>query len=133
MLERGVRDRPDVSALASLDGNRLCVLVWHYHDDDLPGPDARVTLAIDGLTAPDGEVPVEHFRIDARHSNAYTVWQGMGSPQQPTAEQHARLERAGQLERLDGPRTVRIDGGRADVRLTLPRQAVLLLVIRVTP
>ena len=31
---------PDVAALASLDGNRLCVLVWHYHDDDVPGPDA---------------------------------------------------------------------------------------------
>src|SRR5438094_9457041 len=40
MLKNGVRDQPDVTALASLDQNKLAVLVWHYHDDDLPGPDA---------------------------------------------------------------------------------------------
>src|SRR5262249_7398135 len=40
MVRRGVRDQPDVSALASLDGTKLCVMVWHYHDDDLPGPAA---------------------------------------------------------------------------------------------
>jgi xylan 1,4-beta-xylosidase len=39
--------RPDVSALASLDKNKLAVLVWHYHDDDVPGPDAAVDLTLD--------------------------------------------------------------------------------------
>jgi xylan 1,4-beta-xylosidase len=33
----------DVSALASLDKNKLAVMVWHYHDDDLPGPAATWT------------------------------------------------------------------------------------------
>src|SRR5262245_33853758 len=32
LLRRGVRDKPDVAALASLDKKRLCVLAWHYHD-----------------------------------------------------------------------------------------------------
>ena len=27
--------------------NRLCIMVWHYHDDDLPGPAAAVELALD--------------------------------------------------------------------------------------
>ena len=51
MLARGVREQPDVSALASLDQNRLCVLVWHYHDDDVAGPAADVELAVAGLPA----------------------------------------------------------------------------------
>ncbi len=34
----GVRANADVSALAALDTHQLAVLVWHYHDDDLPGP-----------------------------------------------------------------------------------------------
>src|SRR6185295_14322914 len=33
-----VREQPDISAQASLDKNKLAVLVWYYHDDDLPGP-----------------------------------------------------------------------------------------------
>jgi len=38
ILRDGVRGAPDVSALASFDRNKLCVLVWHYHDDDVPVP-----------------------------------------------------------------------------------------------
>ena len=49
IVRSGVRDRPDVSALASLDGNKLCVMVWHYHDDDVPGPTAEVELQCSGL------------------------------------------------------------------------------------
>src|SRR5262245_17886005 len=44
MLRRGVRGDADVSALASLDGDTLAVLVWHYHDEDVEGDDAAVTL-----------------------------------------------------------------------------------------
>ena len=44
--------KPDVAALASLDGDKLCVLVWHYHDDDVPGPDAAVALTLSGLPWP---------------------------------------------------------------------------------
>src|SRR5207302_8145909 len=34
ILAKGVRDAPDVSALAARDGDTLTVLLWHYHDDD---------------------------------------------------------------------------------------------------
>src|SRR5213079_1534904 len=40
ILRNGVRARPDIAALASLDKNKLCVMTWHYHDDDVPGPEA---------------------------------------------------------------------------------------------
>ena len=49
ILKDGVRGAPDVSALASLEGKRLSVMAWHYHDDDVPGPDAAVALAVGGL------------------------------------------------------------------------------------
>ena len=39
--KEGVRAKPDVSALASLQDGKLCVLVWHFHDDDVPGPVGR--------------------------------------------------------------------------------------------
>ncbi len=51
MLREGVRGAPDVAALASAEASRLAVMVWHYHDDDVPGPDAAVELAVAGLPA----------------------------------------------------------------------------------
>ena len=128
LLKGGVRSRPDVSALASLDANQLFVFVWHYHDDDLPGPDAEVELALNGLSWPDGEARLQHFRIDAGHSNAFAEWQRIGSPPQPSPEQYAQLEKAGQLTSLGAPQTVRFESGGTTVRFKLPRQAVSLLV-----
>jgi xylan 1,4-beta-xylosidase len=128
LLKGGVRSRPDVSALASLDANQLFVFVWHYHDDDLPGPDAEVELALNGLPWPDGEARLQHFRIDAGHSNAFAEWQRISSPPQPSPEQYAQLEKAGQLTSLGAPQTVRFESGGTTVRFKLPRQAVSLLV-----
>ena len=64
ILRNGVRRDADVSALASLDGNKLAVLVWHYHDEDVAGDDAAVSLALAGLPAASGEAKVEHYRIE---------------------------------------------------------------------
>ena len=50
----GVRGKPDVSALASLRDGKVCVLAWHHHDDDVPGPDADVELTLSGLPAGGG-------------------------------------------------------------------------------
>ena len=40
IVNGGVRDRPDVAALASRDGSRVTIMAWHYHDDDVAGPAA---------------------------------------------------------------------------------------------
>jgi xylan 1,4-beta-xylosidase len=127
ILKNGVREKPDVSALASLDKNKLCVLVWHYHDDDVPGPAAEVELALTGLPLSEGEARLQQFRIDDDHSNAFTAWQRMGSPPRPTPQQYAQLEKAGQLTALAAPAAIRVNEARTALRLTLPRQAVSLV------
>jgi xylan 1,4-beta-xylosidase len=129
IVRRGVRDEPDVAAMASLDRDKLCVLVWHYHDDDVSGPDADVALSLASLPVEDGTASVDDYRIDAEHSNAYTAWKQMGSPQSPTADQYAALEKAGQLATLGPAETIRIDGGAATLNFSLPRQGVSLLVL----
>ena len=129
MLHSGVRERPDVAAFASLDANKLCVMVWHYHDDQVPGPAADVQLALTGLPIETGQPSLRHFRIDDDHSNAFTAWQRMGSPARPTLEQFRDLERVGQLAALHEPRTVAVERRRATFRFSLPRQAVSLLVL----
>jgi xylan 1,4-beta-xylosidase len=129
MLRDGVRARPDVSALASLEQNKLCVLAWHYHDDDVPGPVAEVRLELDVLPAHKGQARLEHYRIDEDHSNAYTLWKRWGLSVPPTVEEYTQLENAGRLAAMDRPETVSIDAGKLTVHFKLPRQAVSLLVL----
>ncbi len=129
IVKSGVRGASDVMGLASIDGKRLCVLVWHYHDDDVAGPAADVELSATGL--PDGvnEGMLEHFRIDEEHSNSFSVWKKLGSPQSPTEEQYMQLQKAGKLAMLAEPRKVTVESGRVNVRFSLPRQGVSLVVV----
>jgi len=126
ILEAGVRSQPDVDAIATRSDREVSVLVWNYHDDDLPGPDAPVTLAISGMPGVQ-RVLVRHYRIDSHHSNAYAVWKEMGSPQNPSPEQYARLEAAGNLELLNSPSWEWTEAGAAAIEFSLPRQAVSLV------
>jgi xylan 1,4-beta-xylosidase len=129
IVKTGVRDRPDVSALASRDGRTVSILVWHYHDDDVAGPEAEVQLTVAGLPVRQAEARLTHFRIDAAHSNAHTAWLRMGSPQTLTGSQQAELEKAGQLQAMAAPARVAVVDSRSTMTFTLPRQAVSLLVI----
>lgn len=129
IVKQGVRERPDVGALASRDARRATVIAWHYHDDDVPGPAAEISLALEGLGLQQGKAKLQHFRIDGDHSNAYTAWKGMGSPARPSSAQYAQLEKASELATLAGPSGVDVADGRATVRFTLPRQGVSLVVL----
>jgi xylan 1,4-beta-xylosidase len=123
--DAGVRDRPDVNAIATRDNRAAAILVWNYHDDDLAAEPAQIDLTIDGLPSP--RVTIEHYRVDADHSNAYEAWKRMGSPQAPTADQHAQLEKSGQLAQMVAPARVEARGGRVQLPMTLPRQGVSLV------
>jgi xylan 1,4-beta-xylosidase len=130
LLERGVRGAPDVAAFASLEDRRLAVMVWHYHDDDLPGPEALVELRVSGLPAALASTRLTHYRIDERHSNSYAEWKRLGSPGAPSEEQYARLQAASTLGVLEeAPRSVRVEQGTGLLSFVLPRQAVSLVVL----
>jgi len=129
ILKSGVRGDPDVSVFASIDKGKLAVLLWHYHEDDVAGPDAEVTVAIAGLPLKNGAAKLMQYRIDGGHGNAYAAWLRMGSPQSPTPAQYAELERAGQLAEAGSPEKIQVSDGKAVIQLKLPRQAVSLLVL----
>jgi len=123
--DSSVRREADINALASIEKKTASVMVWNYHDDDLPAPAASVELTIKGV--PVKKVTLTHYRIDDKHSNSYEVWKAMGSPQNPTAKQIKALEKAGQLAILDTPKEVTVTNGLAIISMTLPRQGVSLV------
>ncbi|MFO1450059.1 MAG: beta-xylosidase [Opitutaceae bacterium] len=128
IVQDGVRVEADVGVLASRDARTVTVMVWHYHDDDLPGPDAAVEFTLSGLAREQGSVRLEHLRIDQEHSNSYAAWLRLGSPVAPSVAQYAELEKAGMLAALTGePATVPVRNGTCSGVFVLPRQAVSLL------
>src|SRR5579872_6132607 len=130
VLKTGVRGPADVSTAATRKSNEVDVLAWNYHDDDLAAPAAPIELKIDGIPSTAKRPLVEHFRIDAAHSNAFEVWKAMGSPAHPSEEQFRTLGAAGQLQLLSSPEWVTATNGALTLKFDLPRQAVSL--IRVT-
>jgi xylan 1,4-beta-xylosidase len=117
--------RADISALASADSHSASILVWNYHNDALPAPASTVELALTGVPA---GAKMQHHRIDNDHSNAYTAWQALGSPQQVSDTQRRTLEQAGQLAQLPAPATaISRRQGQTLVRFSLPRQGVSLV------
>ena len=127
VLQTSVREKPDVNVIATRDKNSLEVLTSNYHDDDVPATPASIDLVINGLPAKVERGLLQHFRIDSSHSNAFTAWKQMGSPQAPTRDQYARLESAGQLQLLTSPKWIDIKEGTTEQRFELPRQGLSLI------
>jgi xylan 1,4-beta-xylosidase len=129
MLSEGVKKAPDVDALATGSAHNASVMLWNYHDDELPAPDAAVQVTIAGIPPGIKKALLEHYRIDDTHSNAYTVWKAMGSPQTPTEQQYAQLKAAGQLQLLTSPEWLDVNSGKVTIGTDLPRQATSLMLL----
>jgi xylan 1,4-beta-xylosidase len=123
VMAKGVQGEADVGSIATrtADG-RLALLLWHYHDDDVAGPDAQISISLKGLKTTPGSATL--WRVDGAHANAFAAWQAMGSPQSPDQNQYAQLEKASHLQ----AETVSVTGGKT-INLRLPRQGVALLVL----
>jgi xylan 1,4-beta-xylosidase len=127
VLDSSVRTRTDIGALAAKDQHTATIMVWNYHDANLPGVSEPVQVRLNGVPA--SAVTVTHYRIDAAHSNSYEVWKKMGSPPQPTAAQIATLEKAGKLQTFAKPAKHTVRSGTLALDLAMPRQGVSLLKV----
>ena len=126
ILDRGVAGAPDIDCIATRDDNGIHVLVWNYHDDDLPEMgEVPVALEIGGLRS--GACIARHYRMDGEHSNAHAAFRAMGAPRRPTRAQYSELEAASRLACLREPTPLVSDGGTLRFDFSLPRHAVSLI------
>ena len=130
IVSEGVREAPDIDAFATKAQHEAAVMLWNYDDEDVPAPDAGVQVTITGIPAGVKRVLLEYYRIDETHSNSYTVWKAMGSPQSPTPAQYAQLKAAGQLELLTSPDWLDVSDGKVTIPTSLPRQSLSLLHLK---
>ena len=127
VLESSVKANPDVKAFATYDSHGVSALVWSYHDDSNQSAPAEIRLRIEGLPQGVSRVLLEHWGVDRKHSNAYTAWQTMGSPQNPSGDECERLKEAGQLQLSESPSWIVPDGNAVEITFTQPAQGLSLL------
>jgi len=123
-VDSSVRGQTDIGALAAKEKRSATIMIWNYHDEDKQAAAEEIAVNVDGLPA--ATVTLTEYRIDNEHSNSYEVWKKMGSPQNPTAEQIALLEKAGQLQVLNEPKKMKVKD-KMKIMIQLPRQGVSLL------
>ena len=127
VLKDGVRGAPDVGVTATRDGDKIAIMIWHYHDDDVPGPAAHISLNIDDLPkALRGKLLATQYRVDDQHGNSFSAYQAMGSPLAPNQAQYDALTAAAKLTPLGAATPLDAHG---ELSFDLPRQGVALIVL----
>jgi xylan 1,4-beta-xylosidase len=124
-VDSSVRGSTDIGGLAARDRRTVTLMIWNYHDEDRTDAGENVLIRISGL--PKGTITMDEYRIDETYSNSYSVWKKMGSPQQPTNQQIAELEKAGMLQKNMSGQKIQTNNGSLNLSIKLPRQAVSLL------
>lgn len=128
VVQASVTQAPDVNAVATRNGREVDVLLWNYHDADVPAAAAEIVLTVDGIR---GNTAVQaEFRMDATHSNAFAKWKQIGEPADPNARQRAELDKAAALACTTRDRSIAVHNGAVELHLSLPRQGVALIRLR---
>lgn len=130
LVSTGVQQAPDVDAMATKAEREAAVLLWNYHDVDGPADSVPTKVTVAGIPTGVHRVLLEHYRVDNTHSNAYSVWKEMGSPQKPTTKQYADLQSAGQLQVLTSPVWLDVANGQVEITTDMPRQGASLLRLK---
>jgi len=132
ILKRSIRERPDINGMSVIDGQTVKVLLWNYHDILVPAEPTSVQLNVqlpaDYFTNAE-IVRVSHYRIDETHSNAYTKWLALGSPQNPTEEMIAQMKEAMQLQLLEPPMLLDVTDNEVTLNFDLPRSSLSLIIL----
>jgi len=127
ILTSGIRGKADVDGLAARGDHSIAVLTWNYEDDEASAADKTVDFNVTGFPSSARRILVRHYRIDQSHSNSYTVWKAMGSPQSPTPEQYEALKAAGQLQLMESPRWVEAKDGAVRLDFGMRGESVSLV------
>jgi xylan 1,4-beta-xylosidase len=121
-------DDREVDGIASIDDDRVTLLLWHHADRWRATGSTRVRVNVAGLPWTTGRAAISEWRIDDDHSNAYTEWQRLGRPEDPTTSQLEQLRARMGLEST-GTRVIDAADNAAVVEIEVPLHACVLIEV----
>uniref|UniRef100_A0A1A8FMN6 Iduronidase, alpha-L n=2 Tax=Nothobranchius korthausae TaxID=1143690 RepID=A0A1A8FMN6_9TELE len=120
--------RPAV--LGGSDSWQTAVLVYNSDDNSTSNHTDEVTVSLKGLAEQKGLVYVTYY-MDNNVTNPYQLWQNMGGPDYPTAEQFRNIRNV-EDPRVDGPFKLPA-GDTLTLKAKLPVPSILLVHICAQP
>jgi xylan 1,4-beta-xylosidase len=95
-------------ATLSADNKSMQVLLYNHVDGGAASSaqSDSVVLTVNNIPFSPGSVKVEYWLVDSSHSNAYHLWQALGSPKIPTASQWTQIKAAADLAYAEPPETL---------------------------
>ncbi|WP_446743366.1 GH39 family glycosyl hydrolase [Silvibacterium acidisoli] len=127
LVSSGASNSADVDAMATTSAHETSILVWNYRDIEAQSARTPISLTVNGIPSSVSRVLVKQYRIDGKHSNAYSEWQAMGSPQHPTPDQYAHLIDRSGLELIGSPTWQDAGNGQIKIGTDLPGESVALV------
>lgn len=125
----GEGETVDISGFAVKGKNGETQIVVYSHCNDIDKKEeAEIVLSVSGIRAE--KVSLEHYRIDAEHSNAYAEWVRQGQPLFPEGEQYRAIKKRDGLEKLAEDAVLDVKDMGVQIRFTMPAHGVSYLVIR---
>ena len=116
----------DVGALSSMRGvDQAAILVYHYNDNATKKAIETISLAVNDLPFATGKVA--HYRIDLNHSDTYAMWQVIGSPTNPNADELAILRDVQEVALLEDVTDLTANDLTLSFDLPLPGVSLILL------
>jgi len=126
----GFEEGSDVSGFAALNGAKsLEVLLYNHHDDWDRKDEVEVEVEVENLPFNGDGLTLQHYRVDATHSNAYAEWVRQGKPMYPAPGQYAAIKARDGLELVEPPQKVLLMDGKVKLSFRLPVHGISLLVL----
>lgn len=117
---------PDIDGIATLDEtDGIQLFLSSHHDDWDVTPAGEVQIYIEGAE-PGRRYRVYRWLVAKDSANAYTVWDAMGRPQPPSAEQLAAMHQAARL-RAEGLGEIAGSGTGLTLSVQLPSHSACLV------
>ena len=120
---------PTVDGLATQSGDeQIQLIVWHQVRDQYAQGEREVRIRLEHLPW-EGNIRIEHYRIDEAHSNAHTIWKALGSPDYPTVEELSVIKKKEGLEKYQPDRIIPAEKRSLSIYTRMPMHSVSLFII----
>ena len=125
----GEGEETDVSGFAVKGKNGETQIIIYSHNNDRDKEVTQeITVCVNGLCG--AEKKLEHYRIDAQHSNPYAEWVRQGKPLFPQGVQYDAIKARDGLEKLEEDQVVPVTDGKLELKFTMPTHGVSYLVLK---
>jgi xylan 1,4-beta-xylosidase len=117
-----------IFSFATKDENKISVVVVNYQDEHPfnDGISKMISLQVKPHWTASRNVTVKHWRIDEKHSNAYTVFKELGSPKLPDPMQIDAIKQRMDLELMETPQQIK-SKDKINLKFYLPCNSVSLI------